>query len=153
MADYALFLKCSFNANGNFRLNSRQKRHPDARFWSEVATSQAGVISAVGNTNNADTTSMQMTARANDPTDRVYFAVLFVPPGPTPPPSKISIMCAINPVVVGNPASVASPFRLNGQVQLFFSSTNFKNIIVDGDTFQAIGPYELNTDPDRQKVQ
>jgi hypothetical protein len=153
MADYALFLKCAFNKNGNFHANTRQTRHPDRRFWSEVATSTGGVISTVGNSSNADTTSMQMTARTTN-TDRVYFAVAFTPGGQPPQLNRISIMCAINPVVVGNNATVASPFRDpndNTKIQLFFFAAQpFKTIISGSDAFMAIGPFDLNRDPDPQ---
>ena len=160
MADYALFLKCNFNPHGNFVENTFQ-RDPDNRFWQQVDTSPAGVITPTPGTNriNADTRTVEMVARsippvgpAFTPTDKVYFAVLFVPPGPTPLPSSISFMCSINPIVRINKATKASPFRLgspspSGVVQSNLTSSRFSDIVVSADTYKAIGPYELVKDP------
>src|SRR5262252_6764108 len=98
MPDFGLFLTFQFQQGGNFDDNGRDRiRRPDARFWdmvlpdpnnndgSHYVTRNTRRVEILG-TNpiqytsestriNADTRTMEMVARAQGPTDRVFFAV------------------------------------------------------------------------------
>ena len=145
MADYALFLRANFNSgDGNFEENPTP-RNATRRFWDEVVVTGGGsVITPQNRIINADTRTMEMTARSVNPTDNVYFAVHFTPAVTL---NAISFMCALHPGMRASRATTAAPFRRAGEIQCFLTSSNFKPINVGPTVYQAIGPYALVKDP------
>jgi len=153
MADYALFLRARFNARtGNFEENVRQ-RHPTNRFWDRVVKS-GSTITPQGEKINADTRTMEMASSTQD-TDRVYFAVNFIP---DIRPAKIRFMCGLHQSMRSSRSRTASPFRTpngdpNGEVQCDLESNRYEEIVVDGVTYFAIGPYSLVREPNGEQFE
>lgn len=182
MPDYGLFLTFQFQPGGNFEDNGRQRiRRPDTRFWDmvlpdplnpdgnhfitrstrlvEVLGSNPPAFIAESTRINADTRTMEMVARdrAPEPTDRVFFAVrLSGGPAANPPVvGNIRFACSVHPGLRVSKATVAAPFRLNGEIQCHLSTVPNRVISsVDPENpglapavYNAIGPYPLVKDP------
>ena len=162
MADYGLFLKYQFNADGLFLPNNRPRR-PDGRFWDQVLPDPAapgsfmtvsnrmvqdpanpgGPLTPSSTRINADTKTMELVAKTHPPTspnqltDRVYFAVCFAGNGGVPNLNSITFSCGMNPTISFNTSTVASPFRLGAEIQCLLTGRPPFTRISSADPFNS----------------